>query len=85
MRKWLLTAAIIVVIDQIAKYVIVQKFVLHETLWVTSFFNLVRVHNTGAAFSGLGVGGVAAAAISAANAVLPRVGDDTRRGHRKPG
>jgi signal peptidase II len=51
MRKWLLLAAAIVVIDQITKYVIVQKFVLHETLYVTSFFNLVRVHNTGAAFS----------------------------------
>jgi signal peptidase II len=51
MRKWLLLAAAIVVIDQITKYVIVQKFVLHESLYITSFFNLVRVHNTGAAFS----------------------------------
>ena len=51
MRKWLLLALIIVVIDQITKFVIMQKFVLHETLYVTSFFNLVRVHNTGAAFS----------------------------------
>jgi signal peptidase II len=51
-------AAVIVVIDQITKYVIVQKFVLHETLVVTPFFNLVRVHNTGAAFSMLaGAGG----------------------------
>lgn len=51
MRKWLLLAAAIVVIDQITKYVILQKFVLHESLYITSFFNLVRVHNTGAAFS----------------------------------
>ena len=51
MRKWLSLAAVIVVIDQITKYFIVQKFVLHETLVVTPFFNLVRVHNTGAAFS----------------------------------
>ena len=51
MRKWLALAAAIVVIDQITKVFIVQKFVLHETLIVTSFFNLVRVHNTGAAFS----------------------------------
>ncbi|MBM3344031.1 MAG: lipoprotein signal peptidase [Betaproteobacteria bacterium] len=51
MRKWLLLALAIVVVDQIVKYVIVQKFVLHETLYVTSFFNLVRVHNSGAAFS----------------------------------
>ncbi|HTE15614.1 MAG TPA: signal peptidase II [Burkholderiales bacterium] len=51
MRKWLLIATVIVVIDQITKYVIMQKFVLHETLVVTPFFNLVRVHNAGAAFS----------------------------------
>lgn len=51
MRKWLALAAAIVVVDQITKYVIVQKFMLHETLFITSFFNLVRVHNAGAAFS----------------------------------
>ena len=51
MRKWLALSLLIVVIDQITKVFIVQKFVLHETLMVTSFFNLVRVHNTGAAFS----------------------------------
>ena len=45
----LLLAVAIVVVDQITKFVIMQKFVLHETLYVTSFFNLVRVHNTGAA------------------------------------
>ena len=51
MRKWLLLAAVIVVIDHITKYFIVQNFVLHESVYITSFFNLVRVHNTGAAFS----------------------------------
>ena len=51
MRKWIALALVIVVVDQITKYFIMQKFVLHETLYVTSFFNLVRVHNTGAAFS----------------------------------
>lgn len=51
MRKWLLLAAVIVAVDQITKYFIVQNFVLHESLYVTSFFNLVRVHNAGAAFS----------------------------------
>jgi signal peptidase II len=58
MRKWLLIAAVIAVLDQITKYVIVQHFVLHESLFVTSFFNLVRVHNAGASFSFLaGAGG----------------------------
>ena len=51
MRKWLALAAVIVVIDQITKYFIMKHFVLHETLYITSFFNLVRVHNAGAAFS----------------------------------
>lgn len=51
MRKWLSLAAVIVVLDQITKWVIWQKFALHETLFVTSFFNLVHVHNRGAAFS----------------------------------
>ena len=51
MRKWLALAAAIVLLDQITKFVIVQHFVLHESLYVTSFFNIVRVHNTGASFS----------------------------------
>jgi signal peptidase II len=51
MRKWLILAAVIVVIDQITKYFIRQHFVLHESLYVTPFFNLVHVRNTGAAFS----------------------------------
>lgn len=51
MRKWLALAAVIVILDQITKWAIWQKFALHETLYVTSFFNLVHVHNRGAAFS----------------------------------
>jgi signal peptidase II len=51
MRKWITLALVIVVIDQITKYFIVQKFALHETLHITSFFNLVYVRNAGAAFS----------------------------------
>jgi signal peptidase II len=51
MRKWLALAAMIVVLDQLTKYFIVQKFALHESLYITSFFNLVYVRNTGAAFS----------------------------------
>ena len=51
MRNWLVLAVVIVVIDQITKYYIVQHFALHETLYVTPFFNVVHVRNTGAAFS----------------------------------
>lgn len=51
MRKWLVLSAVIVILDQITKWAIWQKFALHETLYVTPFFNLVHVHNRGAAFS----------------------------------
>ena len=51
MRKWLGLAALIVVLDQITKYVVRNTFGLHESLEVTPFFNLVFVFNKGAAFS----------------------------------
>ena len=51
MRKWIALALVIVIVDQLVKFWIVQKFVLHETFYVTSFFNLVYVRNSGAAFS----------------------------------
>ncbi len=51
MRKWLALAAVIVVIDQITKYVIVQQLALHQVIPVTEFFNIVHVRNPGAAFS----------------------------------
>lgn len=43
--------AILLVLDQISKQWIVNHFVLYDSVAVTSFFNLVRVHNPGAAFS----------------------------------
>ena len=48
---WLGIALAVVLLDQIAKTVITGGFELNETRTITSFFNLVRVHNTGAAFS----------------------------------
>lgn len=48
---WLAIAAVIIVLDQITKTLILQVFHHGDTRYVTSFFNLVRVHNTGAAFS----------------------------------
>jgi signal peptidase II len=56
--RWLLIAAIIILLDQYTKTLIVNHFQLHEGRHVTSFFNLVRAHNPGAAFSFLaGAGG----------------------------
>ncbi len=48
---WLALAAIVVVLDQFAKALIVGDFALGEARPVTSFFEVVRWHNTGAAFS----------------------------------
>jgi signal peptidase II len=48
---WLALALGVVVLDQLSKALVVQQFVLNHSQPMTSFFNLVRVHNTGAAFS----------------------------------
>jgi signal peptidase II len=48
---WLGLAALVIVADQLTKTLILQQFQLGDVQPVTSFFNLVRVHNTGAAFS----------------------------------
>lgn len=55
---WLAIAAAVIVLDQITKTLILARFALHAGVTVTPFFNLVRVHNSGAAFSFLaGAGG----------------------------
>ena len=51
MLRWLALAAIIVLADQFVKVLVVGYYALGEGTTVTSFFNLVRVHNSGAAFS----------------------------------
>jgi signal peptidase II len=48
---WLALAVIVVLADQVTKTLILGWFSYGEVRPVTSFFNLVRVHNTGAAFS----------------------------------
>jgi len=58
LTPWLALAALVVVADQITKYLILTHYQLSEGTCVTGFFNLVRAHNTGAAFSMLaGAGG----------------------------
>ncbi len=48
---WLGIAFIVVLLDQFTKTLILGMFQLNDSHTVTSFFNVVRVHNTGAAFS----------------------------------
>lgn len=48
---WLVLSAIVIVLDLYTKHLIQQSFVYGEHVPVTGFFDLVRYHNTGAAFS----------------------------------
>jgi signal peptidase II len=48
---WLGLALLVVVLDQLSKTLILGAFQLGDSRTITSWFNLVRVHNTGAAFS----------------------------------
>jgi signal peptidase II len=48
---WLAWALVVVLIDQFTKVLILGYYQLGDNTPVTSFFNVVRVHNTGAAFS----------------------------------
>ena len=69
---WLGIALIVVILDQFTKVLIVGNLQLGDSHRITSFFNIVRWHNAGAAFSFLssasgwqrwffvGLGGVAA-------------------------
>ena len=51
LTKWLSISAIIVALDLYTKHLTQQAFAFGEKLYVTSFFDLVRYHNEGAAFS----------------------------------
>lgn len=48
---WLGWALLILVLDQVTKTLILRSYQLGDATYVTSFFNIVRAHNTGAAFS----------------------------------
>ncbi|MBT9503921.1 MAG: lipoprotein signal peptidase [Burkholderiaceae bacterium] len=55
---WLALALIVILADQFTKTLILGQFQYGDSRFVTGFFNLVRAHNTGAAFSFLaGSGG----------------------------
>lgn len=48
---WLGLALLVIVADQLTKTLVVSQFALGDSRQVTSYFNLVRAHNSGAAFS----------------------------------
>ena len=51
MLPWLILALLILIADQFTKVMILGCYKLGDATYVTSFFNVVRVHNSGAAFS----------------------------------
>jgi signal peptidase II len=51
LMPWLGLALIIFIADQFTKVMILGYYRLGDSTYVTSFFNIVRAHNTGAAFS----------------------------------
>lgn len=57
LRVWLGLAATLLVFDQLSKMLILGEYHLGESTTITSFFNIVRVHNSGAAFSFLAQAG----------------------------
>jgi signal peptidase II len=51
MLPWLGLALILLIADQFTKVLILGYYQLGDSTTITSFFNIVRAHNTGAAFS----------------------------------
>ncbi|MEO8333085.1 MAG: signal peptidase II [Gallionella sp.] len=49
--KWLSLSALVITLDQLSKAWITSHFAYGESYYVLGVFNLVLVHNTGAAFS----------------------------------
>jgi signal peptidase II len=86
---WLLVSIAVVVADQISKVLVTESLTLYQRVPVLPFFDLVRLHNTGAAFSFLsdaagwqnwlfaGVAGVVSVGILWWLFTLPRAGRAT--------
>lgn len=48
---WLMIALVVVAADQATKLLIIDQLALYQRVQVLPFFDIVRLHNTGAAFS----------------------------------
>lgn len=48
---WLVLAVAVILLDQLTKTMILRSFAYGDSQTVTTWFNIVRAHNTGAAFS----------------------------------
>jgi signal peptidase II len=54
---WFGIALVVILLDQVTKLTVERTFAYGETVPLTSFFNLIKVYNPGAAFSFLGDAG----------------------------
>jgi signal peptidase II len=57
LTAWLAWAVIVIIVDQFTKVLILGYYQLGDSSPVTSFFNIVRAHNLGAAFNFLASAG----------------------------
>ena len=57
MWPWLAWAVVLLIADQVTKTLILDNYRLGDSTFITGFFNIVRAHNTGAAFSFLASAG----------------------------
>lgn len=48
---WLLVSLVVIGADQLTKFIVVDSLALHQRVTVLPFLDMVRLHNTGAAFS----------------------------------
>jgi signal peptidase II len=51
MSRWFALAAVVILLDQVTKWAVLENFVYAERREITGFLNLVLVYNKGAAFS----------------------------------
>ena len=49
--RWLWLSAFVILLDQASKFWVVANFDLYDSRYIFEYFNLTRLHNTGAAFS----------------------------------
>ena len=49
--KWLMLSFIVLILDQVSKWLVISNMKLYESIQLLPGFNLTYVHNTGAAFS----------------------------------
>lgn len=67
---WLWLALIVLILDQVSKYIVTQYFPYNKPAYVFSFLNITLEHNKGAAFSFLSQQGSLAVALFIGSAVV---------------